>query len=122
MRTRYQELLEELAEIKKFAQMYGVDLEQAGGGTRRRETGAAAPRARRGKGRFAKTPVREAVRTVLDEAGGPLHLTEILEAITAEGARLGGKNPKNTLSGTIMGDKRLTRVAPNTFDLTARVK
>jgi hypothetical protein len=59
--------------------------------------------------------LKQAVRQALQEAGRPLHLTDILQRVEELGAPAGGRRPGNTLHATLSQDRMIKRVDTNTW-------
>ena len=110
-RRDYEDLQQQLREMGEFAARYGIALPpepaDLGGPVARSE-------------RFAHMTVRLAAAGVLTEAERPLHLSELYEELILGGAKIGGADPKNSLCGTIRGDKQFVNLGRNVWDLAER--
>lgn len=69
---------------------------------------------------LANMTIRDAAVRVVAEAGLPIHLSDLYTVLVAAGVRIGGKDPKNTLYGTIRGDERVANLGGNVWDLAER--
>lgn len=67
--------------------------------------------------RSNRLTMKEASFRVLEAAGEPVHLNEILEKVAEMGAPAGGKRPGNTLHASLSRDDRVKLVGQNTWAL-----
>jgi len=111
-RKHYEHLRHELQEMEDFARKYRILLPEAA------DKGGAVAHSER----FAHMTLRNAAVTVLEEAGQPLHTSDLYDRLVAEGAEIGGEDPKNTLYGTLQGYDKVVKVGPSLWDLADRYR
>src|SRR5574341_124482 len=63
-----------------------------------------------GKGRFANSTIREAVRTILQERGDPVSVKDILAALESGGKKLKGKTKAATIRSILKRDPAFHRM------------
>ncbi len=108
-RKHYKHLQQQVEEMEEFARRYQISLPPTLG------EGGTPPLTER----FKDMTIRNAAAKALEEVGGPLHLSDLLEVLLEGGAEIGGDNPANTLRGTIYGDKRFEKAGRNVWQLAA---
>jgi hypothetical protein len=100
LRADYNELRRRLREMEKFSSDYGIKLEPD---DEPNENGAVSQQ-------LSELGLRDATVRVLQDQGEPMAMGALLDALQSRGVEVGGENPRNTLYGSIYGDKRLCRL------------
>lgn len=70
--------------------------------------------------RFIDRTIPQAATMLLREAGGPLHVNEILFRLKEGGFHFTGHNPTISIAVSLNRNRRFRKVAPGTFDLVIR--
>ncbi|MEJ7615927.1 MAG: hypothetical protein WKF30_02880 [Pyrinomonadaceae bacterium] len=70
--------------------------------------------------RFLDRTIPQAATMLLREAGGPLHVNEILARLKEGGFLFTGHNPTISIAVSLNRNRRFRKVAPGTFDLIIR--
>jgi septal ring factor EnvC (AmiA/AmiB activator) len=70
--------------------------------------------------RFADRTITQACTLLLREAGKPLHVNELYNALVSGGMEFKGNNPTISIAVSLNRNRRFRKVAPGTFDLVMR--
>lgn len=70
--------------------------------------------------RFSDLTITQACKILLREAGGPLHVNELFNLLTAGGMKFKGHNPTISIAVSLSRNKNFRKVDPGTFDLDVR--